>query len=136
MLEPKLIPKPMPLLAVSLRSYFPWIQGTDNDKLNTADFSLAVGLNIILTLLISIRLLRAHRRITKSTGHVHNLYLGVIAVLVESATPIAVFGIAMVVTLPLRRTDWGVWKAVTVFHILFNIAAVRFSSSPLMLSTF
>ncbi|KAH6859179.1 hypothetical protein BKA70DRAFT_1135599 [Coprinopsis sp. MPI-PUGE-AT-0042] len=76
-------------------------------KLNTADISLNVGLNIIITLLISYRLIRAHKQLKEALPNIsHKVYLGIVSILVESAAPLTMFGIGAIVTLPLYKRTW------------------------------
>ncbi|KAH6908435.1 hypothetical protein BKA70DRAFT_268755 [Coprinopsis sp. MPI-PUGE-AT-0042] len=110
-------------IGVNLRTYVPldfW-----DDKLNTVDISLTIGLNIIITLLISLRLFRAHKRLrTALPDSHHKLYLGIIAILVESAAPLAIFGIGTIITLPLSDANKTAWKSGTIFDILYNVSAI------------
>ncbi|KAH6908467.1 hypothetical protein BKA70DRAFT_1149695 [Coprinopsis sp. MPI-PUGE-AT-0042] len=111
------------LVGVGIRSYIPW--DSADAKLNTADISLNVGLNIIITLLISYRLIRAHKQLKEALPNTsHKVYLGIVSILVESAAPLTMFGIGAIVTLPLYKTDVVAWRVSSVFEILYNMATV------------
>jgi hypothetical protein len=111
------------LLAVNIRTYIPF--SYHNAEMFSVDLSLTVGLNILVTALISLRLLLAHRRFRTALRNAdHKVYLGIIAILVESAAPLAVFGIGSIVALPLSKTNELALKAGFVFEILFNVIAV------------
>ncbi|KAH6912850.1 hypothetical protein BKA70DRAFT_1218947 [Coprinopsis sp. MPI-PUGE-AT-0042] len=69
-------------------------EGWGDDRVDAATIFLLVFNNIILTCIISWRLLRGHRELSKSMPMVqHRLYTGAVAVLAESAAPMAVFGL-------------------------------------------
>lgn len=116
---------------VNLRTYIPlrfW-----NETLNAVGVSLTVSLNILITSLITFRLIRAHRRLSRalpySTYHA-GIYCAIVAILVESAAPIGIFGIGVVVTRLMANGSDTAWKAAPVFNILYDAAAVRLSTSP------
>ncbi|KAH6908434.1 hypothetical protein BKA70DRAFT_268781 [Coprinopsis sp. MPI-PUGE-AT-0042] len=109
--------------AVNIRTYIPL--SYHDAEVFTVDLSLTVGLNILVTGLISLRLLQAHKRLRKALPNAdHKIYLGIVAILVESAAPLAVFGIGSIVALPLSDTDELALKAGFVFEILFNVTAI------------
>ena len=69
----------------------------DNDTANSesaASTFLTVSTNIIVTSFITFRLLRARRTLAKLLPSADaQLYTGVIAILIESAAPLTIFGI-------------------------------------------
>ena len=80
------------------------LPGADFFRGKTVNFgvpwaALSVSLNIIVTCLITIKLLRARRQLKKSLPeHSLRMYTGVAAILVESALPFSVLGIVFAVT--------------------------------------
>ncbi|KAH6903183.1 hypothetical protein BKA70DRAFT_1301832 [Coprinopsis sp. MPI-PUGE-AT-0042] len=107
---------------IGLRTYIPF--DFDNPTLNTVDLSLLVGLNILITAIISFRLIRAHRKLGKVLPHTnHKLYLNIVAILVESAAPLAIFGIGLIIVRHLYPGNIPVWKAGTIIEIFYLIAA-------------
>jgi hypothetical protein len=98
-----------------------------NLKLASADLYLTVALNILITLLIAIRIIRAQKRLSKALpSSDKKVYLGIVAILVESAAPIAIFGIGTAATSPLQDTHETAWKAGTIFDILYSISMVSY----------
>jgi hypothetical protein len=113
---------------VNLRTYIPF--GFWNETLNAVGISLTVALNILITSLITFRLLRVHKRLSMALPHYHTryherLYFGIVAILVESAAPLGVFGIGVVITRLLSQTYDPAWKAAPVFNTLYDASAVR-----------
>ncbi|KAH6908445.1 hypothetical protein BKA70DRAFT_1222651 [Coprinopsis sp. MPI-PUGE-AT-0042] len=112
-------------IGINLRTYIP-LDFSDN-KLNVADICLREALNILITTLISIRLIRVHRRLTRDLPDTtHKLYIGVVAILVESAAPQAVFGIGSFISLALSATGASrtTWQNLAFFDILYTAAAI------------
>ncbi|KAH6908444.1 hypothetical protein BKA70DRAFT_1149673 [Coprinopsis sp. MPI-PUGE-AT-0042] len=107
--------------AVGLRTFIPF--SFQDSKLDAADIFCTVGINILVTILIWSRLVRARKRFMEALPHTdHKVYIGVIAVLVESAAPVAVFGTALAITSLLSS---GVaWKVRTIFAILYRISSI------------
>ncbi|KAH6904999.1 hypothetical protein BKA70DRAFT_1505872 [Coprinopsis sp. MPI-PUGE-AT-0042] len=106
-----------------LRTYIPidFYDGT----LDTADISLTVALNVLVTLLISFRLIRAQRELSRTLPDAdHKVYLSIVAVLIESAAPLAIFGLGAIILRPLSRSIEMAWRAGTVFEILYNAVSV------------
>ena len=70
----------------------------------TVDFgvpwaALSVGLNIVVTALITFRLLNAHHRLKKVLpDHIVHMYTGMAAIFIESALPFSILGIAFAIT--------------------------------------
>ncbi|KAH6902260.1 hypothetical protein BKA70DRAFT_1157460 [Coprinopsis sp. MPI-PUGE-AT-0042] len=71
--------------------------------LDVANVFLSVGVNVIVTSLISGRLLHAQRQLRKSIPSASKdgkiFYVGIVATLVESAAPVAIFGIGSAISL-------------------------------------
>ncbi|KAH6908446.1 hypothetical protein BKA70DRAFT_1481490 [Coprinopsis sp. MPI-PUGE-AT-0042] len=108
---------------VNLRTYISF--GFWNETLNAVGVSLTVGLNILITLLITFRLIRAHKRLSIALPNTnHRLYFGIVAILVESAAPIGIFGVGVIVTRLLSKSSDTAWKAAPVFNILYDAAAI------------
>lgn len=99
--------------------------GTYDPKLSAADTLLLVGLNILLVCLMSFRLVRAQKRFTSALPNsTHKVYLGIVGILIESAAPIAIFGIGIVVArLYVYKGTLGSfagYQALTTLSILFR----------------
>ncbi|KAH6880922.1 hypothetical protein BKA70DRAFT_1411617 [Coprinopsis sp. MPI-PUGE-AT-0042] len=104
-------------LGIGIRTYIP-IDFND-PKLNAADISFTVALNILITLLISFRLVRAHKRLSTALPFTdHKTYLGIVAILIESAAPIAVFGLGYIVAY--RCPGLVAWRTTSIFSIFFR----------------
>ena len=108
-------------LGIDIRTFIPL--DYQNDKLNTADISLTITSNILITALILFRLIRAQKKFTALLPHMdHKIYIGIVSILVESAAPVALFGIGSVATLPL--TGYEGYQAGTIFSILYTCTIV------------
>lgn len=96
--------------------------GTGDNRFKAVTVFLIAINNIVLTSLMSWRLLRGNRQLSESLPMAkHTLYTSAIAVLVESAAPIAIFGLALgVVTAIEEQMDTG--HTLTVFAVLFHIS--------------
>lgn len=100
---------------------------------------LTVSTNVIVTSVITFRLVRARRAISKLQVLPPNdtrLYTGPVAILVESALPLSIFGVMAVVwtvflTHPAYEQSEGIWVCFFLFHGLFYSFCV---SSTLQLS--
>jgi hypothetical protein len=93
-------------------------------QLNVADLVLSVVLNVLITGLISGRLFHAHRRLLRAIPLAkHGWHLNTIAILVESAAPLTIFGLGVAVV-RLMEDRMSVLKADTIFFIGYRIAAV------------
>ncbi|TFY78128.1 hypothetical protein EWM64_g5886 [Hericium alpestre] len=91
--------------------------------------ALSVGLNVIVTFLISSRLLMMRRQIIKAMApELANTYTNIIAIIVESAAPLTVFGILAIIFLqresPVLYTFVQLWGAVCVISPQFIILRV------------
>lgn len=109
--------------AIGLRTYIPL--DYDNPTLNTVDLSFLVAFNILITFLISFKLVLAHRRLTQlmpNRSRSDKVYLGIVSVLVESAAPLAVLGVALIIVRHLYPGNVGVWKGGTIIEVLYVIA--------------
>ncbi|KAH6911569.1 hypothetical protein BKA70DRAFT_1268113 [Coprinopsis sp. MPI-PUGE-AT-0042] len=106
-------------LGLSIKGYSAlWGNGDNRFKAATV-FLVAIN-NIVLTALMSWRLLQGHRQLTERLPMAkHKLYTGAVAVLVESAAPIAVCGLGLgLVTAVQDHLETG--YALTVFTCLFH----------------
>ena len=98
-------------------------------QFSAASAFLTVATNIFVTSLISFRLVRARRNLQKSLpGRDMQVYTGDIVVLVESAAPLAVFGlvVAIIQTVGDRAIEapgYFVWSS--LFQALFYSFCVR-----------
>ncbi|KAH6908539.1 hypothetical protein BKA70DRAFT_1562595 [Coprinopsis sp. MPI-PUGE-AT-0042] len=110
-------------LAVGIRSYVPlsyW-----NPTINAVDITLAVALNVAVTLIISLRLVIAHRRSRAIiASHRGPGYLGIVAILTESAALLAIFGIGAAITTPLEQGGFSSKQAGVVFQIIYHFVAI------------
>jgi hypothetical protein len=81
---------------------------------------LTVSTNIVVTSLITFRLLRARRALAKVLPSADmGVYTGVIAILVESAAPVAVFGIVTAILQQLTMRSPGYYVCQMLFDGLF-----------------
>jgi hypothetical protein len=81
---------------------------------------LTVSTNIFVTSLITFRLLRARRALARVLPSVDmRVYTGVIAILVESAAPLTIFGIASVIFSYHYNTSAGLRVCASLFDGLF-----------------
>ena len=98
--------------------------GWGDDRIDAATILLFVFNNILMTGILSWRLLRGHRELSKSLPMAkHKLYTGAVAVLVESAAPMAVFGLGYgIVTVVRHYRETG--YVFTVFTFLFQTSFV------------
>jgi hypothetical protein len=82
---------------------------------------LTVSTNIIVTSFITFRLLRARRTLGEVLPSADmRVYTGVIAILVESAAPLAVFGIIAAITQQLGNSSRSTGPALFVCYYLFQ----------------
>ncbi|KAJ2926143.1 hypothetical protein H1R20_g10959, partial [Candolleomyces eurysporus] len=101
-------------------------QGDSHVNYSVASTLLTVSTNIIVTTLITIRLLRARRTLTKLLPSADvRVYTGVIAILIESAAPLALFGLITAVTIlgqitgTMNDSSEGVIVCMVLFDGLF-----------------
>lgn len=108
---------------VSIKSWHP-LEGYRPATLAAVNGILVVLLNLLVTGLISTRLLRGHKKLTENLPlSAHNLYTGAISVLVEAAAPVAVTGLVWAI-LTVSPLSPQVVIAQAVFQALFQISAV------------
>ncbi|TFK23750.1 hypothetical protein FA15DRAFT_757037 [Coprinopsis marcescibilis] len=92
-------------IALMVRSFIPitsLYDGQDAPYLSALAF-LKLGINISTTSLISYRLLRMRSSLKKNFPTVDSrVYLGVVAILVESALPVVIFGLMYAITITLK----------------------------------
>ena len=107
--------------------------GFFDNTLHAVDGFLLVGLSVLITSLIAFRLIHAQRRfksVFPDTNYA--VYTGIISILVESAAPVAVFGIASSVSgLYSNKSSQG-YQATSIFQILFLNAGVGGTASYLI----
>jgi hypothetical protein len=109
-------------LAVGIRTWTPIAYRPVNET-DIATLVLTILVNVVVTALLSLRLQKAQRNVESALVSGNTVYLGVIVILVESAAPMAVTGIGLVIA-SLIPTING-WKAATIFDIFFKNFAVR-----------
>ncbi|ESK90420.1 hypothetical protein Moror_13668 [Moniliophthora roreri MCA 2997] len=94
--------------------------------------ALTCSLNIIITILITVRLLIARRQINKvlKSKELSQVYTGVIAILVESALPFSVLGIILAALLGAGNTVytlftnlWGSYVGLAPLLIIHRVAS-------------
>lgn len=97
-------------------------------RLGVADVLLSVALNLLVTGLISVRLIHAHRRLSRAIPLAkHRWHLNTIAILLESAAPLAICGLGLAIV-GLLEDSVSVLKVDTMFFIGYRIAAVGSTS--------
>lgn len=92
-----------------------------------ADISLLVTVNIMVTSLVSFRLIRAHNHFTKSLPNTtHRWYLGIITILIESAAPMAISGLGLIIMIALVKDQvpQSILNAATTFNLFWTITSV------------
>jgi hypothetical protein len=102
------------------------IEGLEDleSRLDAVDICLSVALNVLITVSISIRLLRAHKRLLEAFPLLRDtVHLNAIAILIESAAPVAVFGIGTVAASFINTVESA--KAGAILQVLYKVAAVR-----------
>ncbi|EAU87201.1 hypothetical protein CC1G_10480 [Coprinopsis cinerea okayama7 len=108
----------------------------DLDRLTAALFVLlTIASNIILTGLIVYRLLRAHSQLSKALpGRNTKVYRSIAGILIESALPLAVFGLGFAVCEILRLTRSGSVIPRVAGSLVFNVLYWTFTAlSPQMI---
>ncbi|KAI0319584.1 hypothetical protein OF83DRAFT_1054702 [Amylostereum chailletii] len=111
------------------------LPGSDFFKGKTVNFdvpwtALSVALNIVVTCLITYRILRARRALRETLSPESlRVFTGVIAILIESALPFSVLGIVFTVTYgknldggPAFSFIWGTLCALSPQLIIFRVA--------------
>jgi hypothetical protein len=111
--------------------------------LDIANILLTVGLNVIVTGLISGRLLYAQRQLRKSIPSASRegriFYGGIVGTLVESAAPVAIFGVGYAVSYLFIEQNVDGKEANNVFGIGYTALAVssfEFRASMVLILTF
>ena len=96
-------------------------------RLDIANIFISVFLHLIITALICGRLLYAHRKVSllMTAEKTKNPYLGTISILIESAAPLAIFGIGTAITVAVPPTPYAA-KVGMIFQIPYKIFMVRF----------
>ncbi|KAH6908931.1 hypothetical protein BKA70DRAFT_1279127, partial [Coprinopsis sp. MPI-PUGE-AT-0042] len=109
-------------IGVAIRSWYP-LEGYRPAAFAAANGLLVVLLNIVVTTLISTRLLRGHKKLSENLPlSSHKLYIGAIAVLVEAAAPVAVAGLVWAIITVVPTTPELV-IAQAAFQALFQVTA-------------
>ena len=94
--------------------------GPTTRKFAAASTLLTVSTNIIVTSLIAFRLLRARRSLAKVLPSADlRLYTGVVAILIESALPLTVFGIIAAIMQQLDYQGYQLSESFPVCNVLF-----------------
>lgn len=108
---------------INLRTYIPLT--FSSRKLDAADIFLLVGTNVLLTSLISLRLLRAQRQLRLVLPNTdHKVYFGILGILIESAAPVAVFGFSSAIATLYTSKFFQAKQAADILSILFFIAII------------
>lgn len=120
-----------------MSAYLTRLGGTTTRKFAAASTLLTVTTNIIVTGLIAFRLLRARRTLAKVLPSADlRLYTGVVAVLIESALPLSLFGIIAAILQQLDHNGYQVSEGFlacnALFIGLFYIFCVSFGSCVLL----
>ena len=91
-------------------------------RLDIANIFISVFLHLIITALICGRLLHAHRKLSQlmTSEKTKNPYLGTMSILIESAAPLALFGIGTAITVALPPYP-NVAKVGMIFQIPYKI---------------
>ncbi|KAJ2921241.1 hypothetical protein H1R20_g15854, partial [Candolleomyces eurysporus] len=116
-------------VGMGIACLFPSQNRTANGHREAAWIFLTVSTNIMVTALISFRLLSAHRNFSKSIPNRNlKLYTGAVAILIESALPLSVLGLvysAIVIAKPQRSTSaYNSYRiALLTFSSLFYVAS-------------
>ena len=77
-----------------------------NIQSTTIFWSLTVALNLLLTTLIVLRIVRARKAVRSALGPDHtSTYYSVAAMLVESSALFSIFGLAFVISLPINNNN-------------------------------
>jgi hypothetical protein len=112
-----------PLSAISIRNHIP-LSYYDQKSTKAVDTLLLVLLNVVIAALISVRLVRAHRRMAALSPMARSTeYLSVVTILVESAAPLALMGIPLAITL-FMKTNETAWRIAEVLETTFKAFAV------------
>lgn len=102
--------------------------GMDATRYSAASTFLTVSTNILVTGLITFRLLRARQDLSKLLPSADaRLYTGVISILIESAAPLTVFGIIGAILQQVDAYDDGIQKSPAYF-VCLNIFVGLFYS--------
>lgn len=104
-------------------------------EISSAFTFIALGVNVMVTALISFRLLRARKAMAGVLPRQHlRVYERVVTILIESALPPTVFGIGYAVSLllPLRSTQEYVTQAIT--STFFSMTYFAFAVSKDIIS--
>ena len=95
------------------------IIGVDATRYSAASTFLTVSTNVVVTSLITFRLLIARRNLSKLMPTADaRLYTGVISILIESAAPLTVFGIIGAILQQVDAYDTRIQKSPAYFVCL------------------
>lgn len=110
-------------VGISIRNHIP-LSYYDVKPTKAVDTLLLVILNVVIAVLISARLIRAHRRMAKlSPLTTSSEYLSVVAIMVESAAPLALMGIPLAITLFMKDSVIA-WRIAEVLETTFKAFAI------------
>jgi hypothetical protein len=117
------------LLVIAIASLIPFIRyPVQHPTLNIANTFLTVFNNVIITALISLRLILANRyfaKVAPSNDSDRAHYHGAMSILVESAAPVALAGLAFAISELVGQGDDAPSIARTASWILFTTFVVR-----------
>ncbi|KAH6908466.1 hypothetical protein BKA70DRAFT_1188890 [Coprinopsis sp. MPI-PUGE-AT-0042] len=110
-------------LGIGARTYIPF--EFYDAQLNTADFAISIVLNLLVTILISVRLIRAHSRAASLWSQFSDkAFLGITTIFIESAAPLAIFGLGAIITRSLVPSVPSVYRTASVFERIYIIFSI------------
>jgi hypothetical protein len=110
-----------------------WHKSIHVKKYGIANAMMTVSTNVTVTALITFHVLRAHRALAKVLPLDNlRLYTGVVAILIESALPLSIFGIVtaaliLAIDAPTITASEGLLICYNTFSALFFIFSVSSS---------
>ncbi|EIW78918.1 hypothetical protein CONPUDRAFT_166782 [Coniophora puteana RWD-64-598 SS2] len=106
--------------------------GAATKNIGISWFTLSIGFNNIVTVLVCTRLVMAKFRIGRIAPHLSRTYTGVIAFVIESAAPMSISGIIYLVTYGLEvpvvyafSQIWGTLSSMTPHLIILRVSMGR-----------
>ena len=101
----------------------------DTARVSSASSLLTVSTNVIVTGLITFHLLRARRTLSKLLPSKDmTLYTGIVAILIESAVPVTIFGVVQAVLAQISNRTEAEVVGLSVFDGLFSAFCVSSES--------
>ncbi|EAU80985.2 hypothetical protein CC1G_03161 [Coprinopsis cinerea okayama7 len=115
-------------VALGILNVYPWSRFIS--RVPTSAWTLvSVAMNIMVTVLIVVRLTRARRDIERAMpGNDTRVYSGIIAIVIESATPVTVFGILFSLMVLLMYRWETLYHQVTVAYAFETVFAMLYYS--------